>query len=409
MSDVSPAAGAVPRGEGLLSRAFVTLCLVCFLNHFLIAPFSSLFPVYVEADLQRLPWFTGYLRGIMLALGGVFAIVAGRMCDVLGRKATLLLGLAGSLLTGLVFRTVDPLGLTGLIFLMGAATGLWSTAGQSYLIGSVGPRRLGLGGALYFLSNTAGNSLGSLVTGLIKAHWSFAQIGLGMVAALVVLLAVGVVLLPGGDRKRGHHTAGSTERSGLWAAYQPLLARREVHLLIGLRYMITTFWGMASLLLPLLIYRVSQSASMPAFYAAVSLAAAAACQLLTGLLTDRYGRTGPLLIATAGVALSALGLALFQGVLPGLFLCGTALTGTAWAVSTIIPRLMSDVARAEEKNRLVGLTHLVWSGAMVTGSIAGGLLVEVEPALPFLTGVVLAAGGALCAWRLCLHLELAER
>ena len=183
-------ARAEARGDGLLSRAFVVLCLVCFLNVFILAPFSSLFPVYVDADLDRLPWFTGSLRGLMLVLGGVFAVLGGRMCDLLGLKITLLTGMAGAVLTGLVFRTGDPVMLTLLIFGMGMGTGPWSTAGQSYLISAVHVRRLGLGGALYFLTNTAGGALGSLATGLVKEHWSFPRLGGVMSLAMVGLLAL---------------------------------------------------------------------------------------------------------------------------------------------------------------------------------------------------------------------------
>ena len=394
-------------GDGLLSRVFLALCLVYFLNSFVIAPFSALFPVYVEADLERLPWFTGYLRGLMLALGGIFAVVGGRLCDFLGLKVTLLIGMAGSLLTGLVFRAADPLLLTLLLFGMGVGTGPWSTAGQSYLITSVHTRRLGLGGALYFLSSTAGNSLGSLVTGLVKERWTFPQIGSAMTAALGGVFLLAFLLLPGGGR--APNPAGTRPPLALWSAYRPLLRRREVHLLIGLRYMITSFWGMASLLLPLLIYRVGDSESMPAYYVSLSLAVAACCQLLTGLLCDRFGRFWPLLVAAMGIVVSALGLALFWDSLFALFFFGTSLTGTAWAVSTLIPKMINDVAEPGEKHRLVGLGHLVWSAAMVTGSIVGGLLVEIHSSVPFFTGAALAAGGTLAAWRLCVRLDIQGR
>lgn len=391
--------------SGILGRAFLVLCLLYFLNSFLISPFAALFPVYVEADLERLPWFTGYLRALMLVLGGLFALVGGYLCDRLGRKNALLLGLAGSLLTGLVFRASDPLLLTLLIFAIGAATGPWSTAGQSYLIAAVDARRLGLGGALYFLSNTAGNSLGSLATGLLKERWTFPQIGAGMTATLTGTFLLAILLLPG-DRTT---TATARLRLNLWTAYRPLLQRREVHLLVGLRYLITSFWGMATLLMPLLIYRASGSQAMPAYYAAVSLAVAAVCQLLIGLLCDRFGRFWPLFLSAAGYAASGLGLALCWQSLPGLFFLGTSLTGTAWAISTLIPKLINDVSTAEEKNLLVGLGHLVWSGAMVTGSLAGGILVEFHPAIPFFIGAALAVGGTLCAWRLCARLDRAGR
>ena len=389
-------------GDGLLGRTFLVLCLIYFLNSFVIAPFSALFPVYVEADLERLPWFTGYLRGLMLALGGIFAVVGGRLCDLLGLKITLLIGLAGSLVTGLVFRAADPLLLTLLLFGMGIGTGPWSAAGQSYLITSVHARRLGLGGAIYFLSNTAGHSLGSLATGLVKDQWTFPQIGSAMTAALVGVFLLAILLLPGG---RPTTPAGPRPPLALWSAYRPLFKRREVHLLIGLRYMITSFWGMASLLMPLLIYRVSNSEAMPAYYASLSLAVAAPCQLLTGFLCDRIGRFWPLLVSAAGIALSGLGLALFWTSLPALFFFGTSLTGTAWAVSTLIPKMINDVAEPDEKNRLVGLGHLVWSAAMVTGSVVGGILVEVHSSVPFFTGAALATGGTLAAWRLCVRLD----
>jgi len=389
-------------GGSVLGRTFLALCLVYFLSSFITSPFAALFPVYVEADLERLPWFTGYLRALMLGLGGIFAVVAGQLCDILGRKTTLLIGLAGAMFTGLVFRFSDPLILTLLIFGMGVATGPWSTAGQSYLITSVHARRLGLGGAVYFLSNTAGNSLGSLVTGVLKEEWTFPEIGAGMAASLAGVFILALLLLPGGDAPS---TPAARPPLALWSAYRPLLRRRDVHLLIGLRYMITTFWGIASLLMPLLIYRVSSSESLPAYYASVSLAVAAVCQLLTGFLGDRFGRFWPLLVAASGIVLSALGLALFWDSLPSLFVFGTALTGTAWAVSTLIPKLINDVAGPEEKNRLVGLGHTVWSAAMVSGSVLGGLLVEIHPSVPFFAGAALAAGGTLCAWRLCARLD----
>lgn len=387
---------------GLLSRAFLALCLIYLLDSFLSAPFQALFPVYIEADLARPPWFTGYLRGLMLLLGGIFAVVAGRLCDRFGRKPTLMIGLVGSALTGLVFRTADPWGLSCLVLAMGAANGPWSTAGQSILIAAVTPARLGLGSALYFLSNTLGNALGSLCTGLVKTAYSFAQIGAAMSIGMVGVIALALVLLPSDAPTPA---TAQTARLNTWAAYRPLLGRGNVHLLLSLRLTITTFWGMATLALPLLIYRVGQSEALPAYFAAASLVAAACCQLGVGYLNDRLGRTTPLIGSAAGVFLSALGLCFLHDSLVGLFACGTALTATAWAVSTLIPRLINDIAAAEEKNRLVGLGHLAWSGSMVVGSLIGGYLIEVNAALPFYVGAALSALGALGALGLCRRLD----
>lgn len=386
----------------MLSRAFLALCLIYLLDSFLSAPFQALFPVYIEADLARPPWFTGYLRGLMLLLGGIFAVVAGRLCDRFGRKPTLMIGLVGSALTGLVFRTADPWGLSCLVLAMGAANGPWSTAGQSILIAAVTPARLGLGSALYFLSNTLGNALGSLCTGLVKTAYSFAQIGAAMSIGMAGVIALALVLLP---NDAPAPATAQTARLNTWEAYRPLLGRGNVHLLLSLRLTITTFWGMATLALPLLIYRVGQSEALPAYFAAASLVAAACCQLGVGYLNDRLGRTAPLIGSAAGVFLSALGLCFLHDSLVGLFACGTALTATAWAVSTLIPRLINDIAASEEKNRLVGLGHLAWSGSMVVGSLIGGYLIEINAALPFYVGAALSALGALGALGLCRRLD----
>ncbi len=390
-----------PAPVGLWSRAFVVLCALSFLGGFATAPYHSLLPVYVDADLGRLALFTGYLRAVALALGGICAIVAGRLCDLLGLKITLLLGFAGSAVTGLVFHTGEVLLLTLLTLVAGAAAGPMSTSGQSYLIASAGPARLGLGGALYFLSSTLGQSAGNLSTGLVKQDWSFEQIGTAMTLLSAALVVAGILLLPstpvGGSRQ--------APRLSLWSSYRPLLAQREVHLLVGLRLTITGFWGMASLALPLLVYRASGSAATAAFFGSISLAVAAAGQLLTGLLRDRFGRTRPLILSAGGIVASAVGLALSAGSVTGLFLFGTALSTTAWAVSVLVPGLIDEVATAEERNLLVGLGHMVWSGAMVTGSLAGGWLVEVAPYLPFAAGAVSSTAGALCIWRLCVRLD----
>ena len=354
------------RDGGLYSRAFLALCLVYFLNSFISSPFSSLFPVYIEADLQRPPWFTGYLRALMLLIGGISL----------------------------------------LLFAMGAANGPWSTAGQSILINAITPARLGLGGGIYFLSNTIGNSLGSLCTGLVKTDYSFAQIGTAMSVGMLAVIVVAFVSLPG-DAPAAHSVP--TTRLSTWAAYRPLLGRRDVHLLLSLRLTITTFWGMATLALPLLIYRVSQDESQPAYFAAISLVVAACCQLSVGYLNDRLGRAKPLIVSAMGICLSALGLALFHDSVVSLFFFGTALTGTAWAVSTLIPRLINDVAGPEEKNRLVGLGHLAWSSSMVTGSLVGGYLIDLDAALPFYIGAALAGLGSLVAISLCRSLDNAGK
>ena len=71
----------------------------------------------------------------------------------------------------------------------------------------------------------------------------------------------------------------------------------------------------------------------------------------------------------------------------------------------LVPGLIDEVAPAAEKNRLVGLGHLAWIAAMALGGLAGGLLVEVDPGLPFFTGAALSLAGGACLYELCRRLD----
>ncbi len=375
------------------------------MNSFLSSPFSSLFPVYVEADLARPSWFTGYLKGLMLFLGGIFAIYAGRLCDKFGHKFTLIIGLIGSSFAGLVFRTSDPYGLTLMLILMGASSGPWSTAGQSMLIHSVRPAYLGMGSALYFLSNTVGNALGSLFTGWLKTIWSFPEIGMATFVGLLILTGIAILFVPPMHLSTKDPISNKVDDVSTWTAYKPLLKRKDVWLLLSLRLTITTFWGMATLAIPLLIYRVSNNESLPAYFAAISLIVAAIFQLGTGIISDRAGHKLPLIISAIGIFISTLGLALFPTSLLGIFISGTFLTATAWAVSTLVPKLINEIATPNERNRVVGLGHLAWSISMFSGNLIGGYLIDIYAGLPFIGGCILTALGIIFSWRLCKDLD----
>ena len=61
---------------------------------------------------------------------------------------------------------------------------------------------------------------------------------------------------------------------------------------------------------------------------------------------------------------------------------------------------MRAVAGEAEQGRVLGLTELAWSLAMVSGNLAGGQLVEFDVGLPFWIAAVLMLPAMLVAWRL---------
>ena len=84
----------------------------------------------------------------------------------------------------------------------------------------------------------------------------------------------------------------------------------------------------------------------------------------------------------------------------GLFAAGVLGAAAAWSLATTIPGLVRTVAGEAEQGRVLGVTELVWSLAMVSGNLAGGQLVEFDAGLPFWLAAVLLLPAVLVAWRL---------
>ena len=372
----------------LRNRRFLALLFVSFLISFLNAPSYALLPVYVEADLARSPLFAAGLRSTFLILGGVIAIFAGRLADRWGPKRAYVIGTVGPLIGGAVFLTGDAASLALLCIGIGVTAGFDSAGGQSYLISAVGAKRIGTASAGYFIGNTLGTSLGNLFAGPIADAHGYGHLGRLVIAGAVSLVLIATLILPSIEAERPE-----TRPEELRASFR---ARREVWFLLGLRYLPTCYWGAVTLILPLLIYRLTQSNAAVSTFSAVSLAVAAACQIATGRLCDRIGRWRPIFVAATIEMLSALGLALYSHSIIGIYVFGTLAAASAWSLSTTMPGLIQVVAKPGEQGRLVGLAHFVWSAGMLTGSLGGGHLIDVNAPLPFAISVGLMLGAIFC-------------
>jgi MFS family permease len=214
-----------------------------------------------------------------------------------------------------------------------------------------------------------------------------------VVTSLVVIATTGWLLPPPPAAEVGPRTSMAATIRG----YQTIWRRYEVRLLVGLRGMPTCYWGAATLLVPLLLYRASHVASTAATYAGISLALAASCQLLTGRIADRVGRRAPAVVLTCGIVLSALLLGLFSGSVVGLYLFGILGACSAWSLSVLMPGLIKELSEPGEEGRTLALTHFVWSGSNLVGSLGAGALVVVNSGLPFLIAAVLNVFAILMA------------
>jgi predicted MFS family arabinose efflux permease len=63
----------------------------------------------------------------------------------------------------------------------------------------------------------------------------------------------------------------------------------------------------------------------------------------------------------------------------------------------LLPLWVARVTASEERGRVLGWIHLWWNAAMIAGSMAGGILFERNPSLPFLVAGTLNLGSIVLA------------
>lgn len=239
-------------------------------------------------------------------------------------------------------------------------------------------RRLGMAFAVIFTGITLGAALGNFLAAPMVGHRGFGALGAGIIVVALLAIAAASVVIPGG----GAAVARAGSQSPL-AGYGAMLRRRTTLLLVAIQALPTVYYGAASLLMPLLIYRVARHPSTAAYYAMASLLFASASQLLTGRLFDRYGGKRLTVILIAMIAAVSLATAFLTGSLVGLFACGIMGIGLAWSLSVAYPVLINELMPPAEHGRALALLYVAWSVGMLVGTQTGGWLVDVACGLPF--------------------------
>lgn len=378
----------------LTNRRFLLLSAIMFLTGVASSAVIPLFPTYIEDYLHRPVLFGANLRFLFFFLGGISAVPAGVLCDHWGRKRTLVVGVTGAISSGALFLTGHPLALSLLCIHAGLTSGIQSTASQTYLMGSVGKSQFGLASALFFIAYNLGNAFGSRWSGLLAKSHGYYVMGAVMTAVAAVGWMTALLLPRLPLAKEGRSFAE------VWNLLElkRLLRRSEVLYLIGLRFLVTCYWGAVTFTLPLLLARLSHyDPRVPANYQSVYLIVAMCFQLLTGRLCDRLGRTGPVLVSSSLIALSALLLAFSLHSVTALYAFGVMAAAAAWSLSTTMPGIINDVAGPEEKGRLMSLTHVAWSTGMALGTWGAGRLVDVSSVMTFGLCAGLCALAVACA------------
>ena len=165
--------------------------------------------------------------------------------------------------------------------------------------------------------------------------------------------------------------------------------RREVWLMGGLRFFSTAFWGIWSLALPLLMFRATASVLPPALlYGTVGMSLAAVSQFLIGHWSDRSGRATPIYVVLSVQLALALAAALAWQSTPWLIVTGISGVVTGWTMSVLVLGVVRDRTAPQERGRVVGFVHALWSFGILAGTVVAGALLDIDPALPLGLGVL---------------------
>lgn len=399
-----------------MGRAFYWLVAALVIGGVAGAPIRALLPAYVEGQVKAAPSFTSLLLAIQLGVGGIFALAGGSLSDRLSRRTIVLLGVPSAIPGALLFATHDPVYLVPMAVVWGVLTGFQASGGQSFLMSAVEPSKTGTATAVFFLTTTMSGAIGAWAGGVAADAFGYDVVAAGGAVLALIGVATAARFLPdlGSDTSR----SGSASHASGGMDYLTVFRQPGMWTIVLLRFWPTVAWGIATLVIPLYLYRIAGNATVPGTYALVSLVIASGGQLLTGRLIDRGARMSVGSVAGVPVALRRLTAVVSVGLLIAgaaaifatdnvyvLGAAGTVWTVMAWALSTTMPALMRGAVPTVAYGRAVGLTHLVWSGAMLTGTTVGGLLVEVNHVAPLIAATACLAVSAVVAVRFAIAAE----
>jgi MFS family permease len=348
--------------------------------------------------------------GVVKALANLFA---GRLSDRLGRKRILVVGWLVGLPVPLLIIFAPSWDWVVLAnVLLGVNQGLcWSTT-VIMKIDLVGPKQRGLAMGLNEFAGYVAVSLSTLAAGYLAGAYGLrpAPFLPGIVfAALGLILSIFFVRE---TRQHAHHEANNTKPqslvTNLRSSSKPSFA--EILLLtswkdralfaVSQAGMVNNLndgmvWG----LVPILLTGAGLPVEHAALIGATYLGVWGISQLLTGALSDRWGRKW---LIVAGMWVQAVGIGLFVvGAGFWAWLAGAILLGLGTAL--VYPTLLaavSDVAHPEWRASAVGVYRLWRDGGYAVGALLSGLLADAFGlpaaiaaigALTFLSGAIVAA------------------
>lgn len=409
-----PEAG--PLKLGLLAnwQQFTLLVLVNAFVGAMVGLERTVVPLLAEADfgltLKSLTLSFIVSFGIVKALANLFA---GRLSDRLGRKQILVAGwLFGLPVPFLIIFAPSWSWIVFANLLLGVNQGLcWSTT-VIMKIDLVGPKQRGLAMGLNEFAGYLALSLSALATGYLASTYGLRPVPFlpGIAFALLGLILSAFFVQETHAHAKQEAQAAVPDPSSLVSSSSQKPSFHEIFWLTSWKNrtlfsvsqagMVNNMndgmiWG----LVPILLVGAGLSVEQVALIAAVYPGVWSMSQLITGALSDRWGRKW---MIAAGMWVQAVGIVFFVlGNTFWVWLAGSILLGIGTAL--VYPTLLaavSDVAHPSWRASAVGVYRLWRDAGYAVGALAAGLLADafggltaiaVIGALTFLSGLLVAA------------------
>jgi MFS family permease len=345
--------------------------------------------------------------GIVKALANLFA---GRLSDRIGRKQILVAGWLFGLPVPFLIIFAPSWG--WIVFanvLLGVNQGLcWSTT-VIMKIDLVGPKQRGLAMGLNEFAGYLALSLSALATGYLAATYGLRPTpflpGIAFALSGLILSAFFVRETHGHAKKEAEAAVqdstllGSNQKPSFREIFWLTSWKNKTLFSVSQAGMVNNMndgmiWG----LVPILLIGAGLSVQRVALIAAIYPGVWSISQLVTGVLSDRWGRKW---IIAAGMWVQSVGIALFViGSGFWIWFGGAVLLGVGTAL--VYPALLaavSDVAHPHWRASAVGVYRLWRDAGYAVGALAAGLLADAFGsstaigaigALTFLSGVLVA-------------------
>jgi MFS family permease len=334
-------------------------------------------------------------------------LVAGRLGDRFGRKRVLVAGwLFGLPVPLLVIWAPSWSWIVFANVLLGVNQGLaWSTT-VIMKIDLVGPRQRGLAMGLNEFAGYLALALSAYMTGLIAGHFGLRPepfyLGIALVAAGLALSQLAVrdtmahARREAAERHSGRLVAPGT-RELLRASWKDptLFSISQAGLVNNLNDGLA--WGLFPIFFSIAGLSLHEVALLVAVYPAVWSVA----QLLTGALSDRWGRKSLIVVGMLLQGVALVVTAVVRGFVPWLAAAALLGIGTAMVYPTLLAAI-ADVTHPAWRGSAVGVYRLWRDSGYVIGALAAGVIADAFSMVAAIVaiGVLTAVSGVLALARM---------